>query len=54
MWHNYRISVSDSFVVQAGDEDTAMEKALDIISWHNISDMTIEDVQREDEDPYED
>ena len=51
--HNYRVTVSGSFVVQAGDEDTAYEKAHDVLTYGDVA-LDIDDIDREDEDPYED
>ncbi len=47
--HNYRVYVSGSFVVQAADEDTAWEKALDMIPY----DYEVENIEKEDYDPDE-
>ncbi len=50
--HNYRVTVSGSFTVEAGDEDTAWEKAHDVLACIDVG-LDVDDVQREDEDPYE-
>lgn len=47
--HNYRVYVSGSFIVQAADEDTAWEKALDLIPYG----YELKNIEKEDEDPYE-
>ncbi len=47
--HNYRIYVKGSIVVQAADEDTAWEKALDIVPY----DYELERIEKEDYDPDE-
>lgn len=50
--HNYRVNVSGSFTVEAGDEDTAWEKANEILASDDLA-LDVDDIQREDEDPYE-
>lgn len=56
--HNYRVTVSGSFIVEAGDEDTAWEKANEILAYGDVAlgvgvALGVDDIQREDEDPYE-
>ena len=50
--YNFRVNVSGSFVVEAGDPDTAYDKALDILSGSGI-DVEIDEIEKEDDEPFE-
>lgn len=44
---SYRVNVSDSFVVEAVSKEKALAKIVNIIAWHSINDMKIEDMTEE-------